>query len=192
MQANINVSEPEPPHDPDSPLSYSMEGNPDQPPSALLPFAWAPGWNSYQAWNKFQEEIGGPLRGGNPGVRLIDTPGESSEGYFTDVPSEFRRRDDEWLIVPLYHIFGSEELSIHSPGVKELSPRAYLAINNEDAAGVGLQADELVEFALAGMGYRVRLKLRPDLPRGVAGAPVGIEPLLGIRLPAWSRIVRAQ
>ena len=28
---------------------------------------WAPGWNSVQAITKFQEEIGGPLRGGDPG-----------------------------------------------------------------------------------------------------------------------------
>ena len=49
MLANIHVSEPKPPDDPDSPLAFSMEGNPDQPPSALIPFAWSPGWNSYQA-----------------------------------------------------------------------------------------------------------------------------------------------
>ena len=57
MLANISVHEPKPPDDPDSPLSFSMEGNPDQPPSALLPFFWTPGWNSIQAVNKFQAEI---------------------------------------------------------------------------------------------------------------------------------------
>src|SRR6185312_8867707 len=45
MLANIDVSEPKPPEDADSALSFSMEGNPDQPPSALIPFAWSPGWN---------------------------------------------------------------------------------------------------------------------------------------------------
>ena len=189
MLANINVSEPKPPDDPDSPLAYSMEGNPDQPPSALIPFAWAPGWNSYQAWNKFQEEIAGPLHGGNPGVRLTDMPLQTNNEYFTDVPAEFQRRDGEWLMVPLYHIFGSEELSVHSPGVKELSPRAYVAMNHEDAARIGLQTEDAVEFTVAGMTYRALLKLRPDLPRGVAGVPAGIEPLQGIRLPAWGRIV---
>ena len=76
MLANISVHEPKPPDDPDSPLSFSMEGNPDQPPSALLPFFWSPGWNSIQAVNKFQAEIGGPLRQGDPGVRLIE-PGRN-------------------------------------------------------------------------------------------------------------------
>jgi NADH-quinone oxidoreductase subunit G len=189
MLANIDVSEPKPPDDPDSPLSYSMEGNPDQPPSPLIPFAWSPGWNSYQAWNKFQEEVAGPLRGGNPGVRLIEPRERTKPTYFRDVPPAFQPRPGEWLIAPLYHIFGSEELSVHSPGVKQLSPRAYLALNNEDAAQLGLRTEDLIEFTLAGTTYRVTLNIRPDLPRGVAGIPVGIEPLQGIPLPACSRIV---
>ena len=189
MLANIDVSEPKPPDDLDSPLSYSMEGNPDQPPSALIPFAWSPGWNSYQAWNKFQEEIAGPLRGGNPGVRLIEAPAQWNGDYFRDVPSRFQARQGEWLIVPLYHIFGSEELSVHSPGVKQLSPGAYLAMNDEDAIRQEFGAEKLLLVTIDGKSYQLPLKIRPDMPAGVAGIPAGIQPLQGVRLPAWSRIV---
>ena len=63
MLANITVHEPKPPDDPDLPLAFSMEGNPGQPPPALITLFWSPGWNSIQAVNKFQSEIGGPLRG---------------------------------------------------------------------------------------------------------------------------------
>lgn len=191
MLANIDVSEPKPPDDPDSPLSFSMEGSPDQPPSPLIPFAWSPGWNSYQAWNKFQEEIAGPLRGGNPGVLLVETSVQTKQEYFRDVPAPFRPHDGEWLIVPVYHIFGSEELSIHSPGVKQLSPGAYLAMNDKDAERAGLRPEDPVEFTIAGSTHRAALRIRSDLPQGLAGIPAGIEPLQGIQLPAWSRIVRA-
>ena len=75
MFANIDVYEPKPPEDPDSPLNFSMEGFHGDPPPALIPRFWAPGWNSVQSLNKFQEEVGGPLRGGNPGRRLIEPPG---------------------------------------------------------------------------------------------------------------------
>jgi NADH-quinone oxidoreductase subunit G len=51
MLANITVHEPKPPDDPDSPLVFSMEGNPDQPPAALQPFFWTPRWNSIQSVN---------------------------------------------------------------------------------------------------------------------------------------------
>ena len=43
-----------------------------QTPSALVPFAWSAGWNSPQAWNKFQDNVGGHLKGGDSGVRLFD------------------------------------------------------------------------------------------------------------------------
>ena len=72
MYANQNVSEAKPPQDPESPLSFTMEGSPLQPPPALIPRFWAPGWNSIQSLNKFQAEVGGPLRGGDPGKRLIE------------------------------------------------------------------------------------------------------------------------
>ena len=35
-------------------------------------------------------------------------------------------------MLPLHHIFGSEELSL-SPGVAELAPRPYVALNPDDA-----------------------------------------------------------
>ncbi len=191
MRADIDVSEPKPPDDPDSPLAFSMEGNPDQPPSPLLPFAWSPGWNSYQAWNKFQEEIAGPLRGGNPGTQLIEPTAQIDVAYFSEVPPAFHSRQDEWLLVPLYHIFGSEELSVLSPGVRELSPRAYVAINAGAAQRLGFQSDDLVEITVCGTAYRLHLQIRPDLLDGIAGLPVGIGILQGLPLPAWSGIVRA-
>ena len=73
MFANVSVHEPEPPKDPESPLSFSMEGYQGIPPAPLIPRFWAPGWNSVQALNKFQTEINGLLMGGEVGKRLIGT-----------------------------------------------------------------------------------------------------------------------
>ena len=84
IHANISVAEPKPPNDPDSALAYSMEGSPNQPPGALQPFFWSPGWNSIQAVNKFQSEIGDALRGGDPGVRLFEPSQKGA--YFTSIP----------------------------------------------------------------------------------------------------------
>jgi NADH-quinone oxidoreductase subunit G len=49
-----------------------MEGYQDEPPAPLIPRYWSPGWNSVQALNKFQQEVGGRLKGGDPGKRLIE------------------------------------------------------------------------------------------------------------------------
>src|SRR5205814_5737295 len=120
MLADVTVHEPKPPDDPDSPLSFSMEGTPKQPPPPLIPFFWSPQWNSIQAVNKFQSEIAGPLKGGDPGVRLIDPAAGSSPPYFTAVPGAPDARSGLWLAVPLYHIFVSDELSARSPALREL------------------------------------------------------------------------
>ncbi len=82
MQADTDILEPKPPEDPDSPLAYSMEGYEGDPPSPLISRYWAPGWNSVQALNKFQQEIGGPLRGGDPGKRLIEPAANGQAHYY--------------------------------------------------------------------------------------------------------------
>ena len=189
IHANLSVVEPKPPDDPDSALAYSMEGSPHQPPGALQPFFWSPGWNSIQAVNKFQSEIGGPLRGGDPGVRLFEP--KDGGTYFTEVPAPFARREGEWLIVPIEHIFGSEELSLQAPGVASLASGPYLGVNAADAASlrVGEPAGE-VEIELGGEKLRLPLKVLPDLPAGLAGIPAGLTPADGAAFPAWSRILR--
>lgn len=184
MLANVTVHEPKPPDDPDSPFSFSMEGNPAQPPAPLVPFFWAPRWNSIQSVNKFQEEIGGPLRSGPSGVRLIEPAADGRAPYFSDVPEAFAPRPDEWLHVPLFHIFGSDELSIHSTGIAELAPKPYLALNPEDAERLGLHAGDEIEM----LSRVVAIRIDPGLPMGVAGLPAGMEPARGINLPAWARI----
>jgi NADH-quinone oxidoreductase subunit G len=190
MLANISVHEPKPPEDPDSALSFSMEGSPDQPPAALTPFFWAPGWNSIQAVNKYQSEIAGPLRGGDPGVRLIEPPDQDSGSYFEGVPGPFRARADEWLLMPLHHIFGSEELSRLSQGISELAPKPYLALNPDDAGRMRFSAGDEVRLAVAGSECSLPVKIEGSLPCGIAGIPDGLTALEKVSLPAWSRITR--
>ena len=180
MLAQITVHEPKPPADPDSALAFSMEGYPGEPPPPLIPFFWTPAWNSYQAVNKFQEEIAGPLRGGSAGVRLIE-PG-AGYGFFADLPAPFEPRQGEWLLVPRDHIFGSEELSREAPGIAKLAPEPYVGLNPQDAAGFGPE----VEVA----GRRLPVAPQPDLPQGVAAIPAGFAAFEGWDLPQWSRISR--
>jgi NADH-quinone oxidoreductase subunit G len=191
MFANITVHEPKPPDDPDTALNYSMEGYFGKPPPALIPLFWAPSWNSVQSVHKFQAEVGGPLAGGDPGVRLIEPRSEAGFAFFKGVPAAFEPRGDEWLIVPLHHIFGSEELSALSPAIAERIPEPYLALSSEDAARLKVDAGQSLSLTLFGAEYRLPVRLRPALPRGVAGLPVGLSGLVGLALPAWGRIAPA-
>ncbi|HWP01571.1 MAG TPA: NADH-quinone oxidoreductase subunit NuoG [Methylococcus sp.] len=169
MVAHVHIHEPKPKVDEESPLAYSMEGAPLAPPAALLPFVWAPQWNSNQAIFKFQEEVNGPLAGGDPGVRLLE-PGGSSGTWFS--PPRFGEESRPGLrLVPLHHVFGSEEMSMFSPPIRERAPAPYLALHPEDAARFQLAAGDLVEL---GAHLRLTVCIVPRLAPGLAGIPVGL------------------
>jgi NADH-quinone oxidoreductase subunit G len=204
ITANISVHEPKPPDDPNSPLAFTMEGAtqqpPQQPPSALIARFWSPGWNSIQALNKFQSEIAGPLRGGDPGCRLIEPASGSGQiDYFSEIPEAFKPRPAEWLVVPLYHIYGSEELSMLTPGIAEQAPQPYLAMNPVDATvinGLALQTGKLdpaqeaglFELTLDETTLQLPLRLDNNLPRGLIGMPSGLPGLAAPVLPAWGKL----
>ena len=180
---NIDISEPKTPEDPDSALSFSMEGTPDQPPAALIPFFWSPSWNSIQAVNTYQKEVGGPLRGGDAGVRLFEPTPANGQAYFSTIPTAFERREDEWLLVPMYHIFGSDELSLAAPGIAELAAKPHVAVNSDRFA----EGTE-VEVSCADGTFRLPVLIHPEMPAGVAALSVGLFPLVGVQLPAWGKI----
>ncbi|HEY3269291.1 MAG TPA: NADH-quinone oxidoreductase subunit NuoG [Armatimonadota bacterium] len=188
ISANIDVHEPQPPDDPDAPLSFSMEGFQEQPPSPLIPRFWAPGWNSIQALNKYQEEIAGPLRGGDPGRRLIEPNGTAKPDYPADIPAAFAPRADERLAVPLYHIFGSEELSALSPGVAELAPKPYVGISEADATALAAEEGDQIGVIVDGVTRYLHVRIVAGLPAGVVGLPVGLLDLDVLELPTWARL----
>ncbi len=185
VQADVTVHEPKPPADPDSPLAFSMEGYPQQPPSALITRFWAPGWNSVQSLNKFQSEVGGALTGGDPGVRLLEPGANGYAAYSEEIPVPFERRDGEFLVVPLYHIYGSEESSAAAPAVAERCPEPYAALNLEDARTLEVEEGALVEIEFDRALYRLPARLSAGMASGVIGVPMGIA-VQGVDVPAWS------
>jgi NADH-quinone oxidoreductase subunit G len=188
MRAHISVHEPKQPEDPDSALAYSMEGYEGQPPGALNPRFWAPGWNSVQALNKFQDEVGGPLRGGDPGRRLIEPSAVQGFPYFREVPGPLAPEKGTWLVVPMHHIFGSEELSMLSPGIADRAPQPHLAMNRQDAECLQVADGDEVELALGETVHRLRLLSTAGMPRGLAGIPAGLPGFCGLNLPALAKI----
>jgi len=185
MKANINVSEEKPPEDPDSPLSYTMEGLRAIPPSSMIPFFWSPGWNSVQSINKYQEEIGGSLRNGDPGLRLIEPKGNTSS-YMNSIPPAFKPKANEFYVVPLHHIFGSEELSSLAPGIAERSPKPYIALNEKDAGKINKTEGELLSVTIHSKEHRYPLRINVTMPEGVAGLPVGLINTEYFGLPVWA------
>jgi NADH-quinone oxidoreductase subunit G len=189
MRANLSVHEPKPPDDPDSALSFTMEGYSGPPPAALQPFFWAPNWNSIQSTFLFQQEINGPLRGGVNGVLLFPLQPAAvtrTPTQLPPVPPRFTVRQGEWLLLPRYFIFGSEEFSRVSPAVAQRVPAASILLHPDDAARLGIEAGARVTVELPGLHHLLTVHLEPLMLPGTAALPVGLMPF--VSLPAWGRL----
>lgn len=169
MHAQRDIHEPRPPQDPDTPLAFSMEGARTGAPPAEIPIFWYPRWNSVQSVHKFQQEIGGPLRGGDPGVRLIE-PGPG--GHYHDRPGY--RAPAELETVWLYELFGSEELSVRGDAIASRVAAPYLVLHPATAARLGLTAGATVQVEAAGQRWQAVLRVSPTFAANVAGVPRGL------------------
>jgi NADH-quinone oxidoreductase subunit G len=167
MRADVSVHEPKQPPDNDSPLAFTMEGlNRDQP-GALLPFVWSPGWNSNQSLHKFQSEVGGHLKGGTAGVRLLQ-PGTSASSS-TSSSDTFAPQAGTWQLVPRQRIFGSDELSALSPGITELVQPGYVEMTSADAGMLGVSDGDGVEVDTA----RLEVRINDSMATGCVGYSIG-------------------
>lgn len=174
MRADISVHEPRTPQDNDTAFAFSMEGySGSVEPRQQVPFAWSPGWNSPQAWNKFQDEVGGHIRAGDPGTRLIETQGDALN-WFAAVPRPFNPAQGTWQVVPFFHLFGSEETSSKAAPVQERIPAAYVSVAKSEADRLGVNDGALLSLSVGGKTLRLPLRINDELGAGLVALPKGI------------------
>ncbi|GBQ33013.1 NADH-quinone oxidoreductase subunit G [Gluconacetobacter sacchari DSM 12717] len=167
VRANISVHDRPLPQSPDTPFSPSMEGAyATAMPGALIPFYQVPGWNSVQSLNRFQQEIGGPMRGGDAGTRLLDH--DRPHDWHRDIPAPFTPAPDAFLLLPAPRLFGTEELSTLSPPIAARATPATLRLGTLPP---GLQDGDTVRFTLAGERIALPIRHDPTLPPGIALCP---------------------
>jgi NADH-quinone oxidoreductase subunit G len=192
VTAHINLHEPRPVQDASSPLAYTMEGRLQQPPSPLIPRFWSPGWNSDQSLNKFQIEVGGPLRGGDPGVRIIEPPAQARGSYFPTGAVPLPIQPGTVLLVARHHVFGSEELSVLSRGIASRTPAPYIALCAEDAKALDLAEGQKALVAIKDEERKATpialTVVFRELPHGIASVPWGVPGMPVQELPAVARL----
>ena len=174
MRANLSVHEPRTPQDQDSAFTFSMEGySGSQEDRQQIPFAWSPGWNSPQAWNKFQDEVGGHLRAGDPGMRLIEAKGAALPWFA--VPAAFKAQAGNLQIVALHHLFGSEETSSRAAPIQTRIPTAYAALGSAAAQRLRLQDGAQISLSVGEQHLSLPLRIDEQLADGLIGLPVGLD-----------------
>ena len=183
MRSPLSVHEPKQPTDQDSALTFSMEGYVgDQTPSPLVPFAWSAGWNSPQAWNKFQETVGGSLKGGDSGVRLFDRLAKRPARTFV-APAPVLVNAESFRLVPMHHIFGSGEFTVKTPAMETRIPEAVFAVGEQDAARLNVQDGQTITVKAGETSIVLPVQVIEYLPTGYIGYPIGLAPTVSLAEP---------
>ncbi|QCI15850.1 NADH-quinone oxidoreductase subunit NuoG [Buchnera aphidicola] len=173
LRADIDIHEPNQPKDIDSMFAFSMEGY-NQPNKNLshVPFAWFPGWNSPQSWNKFQKEIGRELISGDSGIHIFKNNKNIEDFYFECIFKNYTI-EANWYIIPYYHLFGNEELTQYSSIIQENIPLEYALISLSDAIKLGLKKDSIVEFNCLNQDYQLGVRFSRYLNQKQIALPIG-------------------
>ncbi|MEG0489579.1 MAG: NADH-quinone oxidoreductase subunit G, partial [Acinetobacter sp.] len=183
IRAPLNVHEPKQPVDQDSALTFSMEGYVgNQTPSSLVPFAWAPGWNSPQSWNKYQDEVGGHLKGGDAGVRLFDRLAKRPARSYV-APAAMVANPDSFRLVPMHHIFASGEFTAKTPAMESRIPAPVFAVGEQDAKRLNVQDGQQIIINAGETTVRLPVQVIEYLPSGYIGYPVGQAPTVSLAEP---------
>jgi NADH-quinone oxidoreductase subunit G len=193
MHADRTVREPKPMDDPDSALSFTMEGFSAEAPASLSSERRSPGWNSVQALTKFQDEVSGPLHGGDPGVLLTGTgrggPGAKRSPAPARIPEASGPRSGEWLVLPQHHVFGSSELAARAPAMVGRIPEPCVGLAAEDVHTMGLQEGAKVGVSVGGVERDLAVHVVAGLETGMATLAAGLPGDPWVELPAWGRVL---
>ncbi|AZB68569.1 NADH-quinone oxidoreductase subunit NuoG [Cereibacter sphaeroides] len=158
------LPEGQPRADAESALVWSMEGAQGlEAPPALRTRADRPGLHSASSAWLGTEGVGGPVRGGDPGVHLFAEGGSGAihAGRGTpleDLPGEGFR------LLPLHDPFSASSADRASPPLAERASAPRLLLHPEDAAALG--AAEGARLLIDGIAAPAPLSLDPSVPRG--------------------------
>lgn len=162
--------------DKDTMFNFSMEGSSGtktyQP---YVPFVWHPGWNSPQAWNKFQLEINTSSLYGDSGIHIFSKIKEKKIEYFKCILNNFKKIKEKWVIVPYYHLFGTEEMTQLSESIKKIIPDPYIIMNIFDVKKLNFNATSKIKITVNEIPLCLKLIVSKILHSGQVGLPIGMS-----------------
>ncbi|QCI19262.1 NADH-quinone oxidoreductase subunit NuoG [Buchnera aphidicola] len=173
LRSHVDIHEPKQPEDNDSMFSFSMEGsNRFYEYSSYIPFVWSPGWNSPQAWNKFQKEIGGDLKNGSPGILLFKEKIKKTI-FFSIKNKKTSIRKNLFTVVPYYTLFGVDEISQYSPEIHHKIYSIYALISIKNAKEKNLESGSTIMFQCLNQTFHMSIKLSKTLSSKNIALPIG-------------------
>jgi NADH-quinone oxidoreductase subunit G len=159
--ADVDVREPAPPQNPDSPFSTTMEGMRQMAPGVMAPNVSSPGWNSVQSAVR-------QMPGTDSIFLFAGSVGEMPAFAVPDLPPP------GVIFVATPDVFASDELAALSPAIaaRISAPRVTLA--PADAVASGLTAGDAVVCQVGNLSFKRVLVVNQAAAGGVAAVSSGL------------------
>ena len=194
LHAGVAVAE-QPPHsDPDAPMAFSMEGIHSPGKTPLQANIWSPGWNSNQSIHKFQRGVDGERIAGSSGKKIQRTA-QSLPDWSPSAGQEPPSADSgELTLVPLFRMFGSEELSTHAEAIASIVGAPRAVIGRTDAAAHHIHSGDRVQLEIGSRALQLEVQVSEGIADGTLGLPFGWPQLEEFcsHLPGRARITAVE
>jgi NADH-quinone oxidoreductase subunit G len=129
--------------------------------------------------------VGGHLRSGDAGVRLFDNAPRQAGGYAKNIPAAFTPVADKFLVQPIHHIFGSDELSARAPVMASQLQQAYVSLAAADAQRLRIAEQQTVIVGLNMKLLKLTVRIDEAQAEGTIGFPIGLANMPVIQGNEW-------
>jgi len=140
--------------------------------------------------NKYLDEPNGSLKGGDPGIRLIEPASESNNSWSEIHSGTDKIKKDEWLIIPVYQIFGSEELSSKGSAIRQRIKEPFVYLNTLDSELIGVKEKDFFQLEILDFKLKAEVKIDNSIKQGIAGLSVNLPDMKFIDLPCSGKFYK--
>jgi NADH-quinone oxidoreductase subunit G len=91
------------------------------------------------------------------------------------------------MIVPVYRIFGSDELSSDSPSIAQKIEKPFVLMNQKDADVISLKEGDSVQLEISKVRLTLKVKIENSLQNGMAGLSVNLPGMPFIDIPGTGK-----
>jgi NADH-quinone oxidoreductase subunit G len=123
------------------------------------------------------------MKGGDPGIRIFEQAEWIKHIYFDQTNQITELRKDEWLIVPVAQIFGSEELSSISPSIVQRTSETFVLMNQDDADIINADNGDYVQLETGTFKLKAKVKITKSIRKGLAGLSVNLPGMSFVDIP---------
>jgi NADH-quinone oxidoreductase subunit G len=130
------------------------------------------------------------MKGGDSGIKLIKQTKSPAVLYFKPEKQSNVLQKGEWLIAPVFQIFGSEELSSAASTLAKRIPEPFVYLNTNDSVDLDVKTGEFIRLEIDAVQLKIKVIIEESIGKGIAGCSVNLPGMPYIDLPGKGKFYK--